>query len=294
MPSAEAQMRNYSPTKTICSKQDAADKYIQAEQHKTKKVKHHIVKSHRAKGGKTAKWCQVSSSINTQKYNILLIFKSDMGWEFSDDIWATTHPFHKISSCCLKVICAINTNCTPQYIWKAGKNCHRVSFAYLEKRPSLTHLCSWLLLRDWYATDYPFQQAQLSITSKFSASYISVQKLQIQPTVTSIVLGFTGSGGGSLGTVTVRTPSSQAALIASRSASAGSVYLRMKVPALRSMRMYFTPGTCSSRLRTPLIASTLWLSNSTCINQPRHQAHTLPARLRILIFVSAEMRIFQT
>ncbi len=126
-----------------------------------------------------------------------------------------------------------------------------------------------------------------------SASYINVQKLQIQPTVTSIVLGFTGSGGGSLGTVTVRTPSSQAALIASRSASAGSVYLRMKVPALRSMRMYFTPGTCSSRLRTPLIASTLWLSNSTCINQPRHQIHTLPARLRILIFVSVELRIFQ-
>jgi hypothetical protein len=57
--------------------------------------------------------------------------------------------------------------------------------------------------------------------------------------------------------------------------------------------MYFTPGTCSSRLRTPLIASTLWLSNSTCINQPRHQIHTLPARLRILIFVSVELRIFQ-
>jgi hypothetical protein len=57
--------------------------------------------------------------------------------------------------------------------------------------------------------------------------------------------------------------------------------------------MYFTPGTCSSRLRTPLIARTLWLSNSTCINQPRHQNHTLPARLRILIFVSVELRIFQ-
>jgi hypothetical protein len=54
MPSAEAQIRNYRPTKTICSKQDAGDKYIQPEQHKTKKVKHHIVKSHRAKGGKTA------------------------------------------------------------------------------------------------------------------------------------------------------------------------------------------------------------------------------------------------
>jgi hypothetical protein len=50
--------------------------------------------------------------------------------------------------------------------------------------------------------------------------------------------------------------------------------------------MYFTPGTCSSRLRTPLIASTLWLSNSTCINQPRHRIHALSARLRILIFVS--------
>jgi hypothetical protein len=31
MPSAEAQIHNYRPTKTICSKQDAADKYIQAE-----------------------------------------------------------------------------------------------------------------------------------------------------------------------------------------------------------------------------------------------------------------------
>lgn len=53
IPSAEAQIHNYRP-KTICSKQDAADKYIQTE-HRTKKVKHHIVKSHRAKGGKTAK-----------------------------------------------------------------------------------------------------------------------------------------------------------------------------------------------------------------------------------------------
>jgi hypothetical protein len=53
--------------------------------------------------------------------------------------------------------------------------------------------------------------------------------------------------------------------------------------------MYFTPGTCSSRLRTPLIASTLWLSNSTCINQPRHQIHALSARLMILIFVSVEL-----
>ncbi len=212
-----------------------------------------------------------------------------MGWEFSDDTWATTPPFHKISSCCLKVIYEIDTNCTTAYYMQGWKNCRRLFFAYLEKRTSLTHLYSWLLLRDWYATYYPFQQAQFSITSKFSASYISVQKLQIQPTVTSIVLGFTGSGGGSLGTVTVRTPSSQAALIASRSASAGSVYLRMKVPALRSMRMYFTPGTCSSRLRTPLIASTLWLSNSTCINQPRHQIHTLPAKLRIFIFVSVEL-----
>ncbi len=45
-----------------------------------------------------------------------------MGWEFSDDTWATTHPFHKISSCCLKAICEINTNCTPQHtLWKAGK-----------------------------------------------------------------------------------------------------------------------------------------------------------------------------
>jgi hypothetical protein len=57
--------------------------------------------------------------------------------------------------------------------------------------------------------------------------------------------------------------------------------------------MYFTPGTCSSRLRTPLIASTLWLSNSTCTNQPRNQTHTLPAILRILIFVTVELRIFQ-
>ena len=86
---------------------------------------------------------------------------------------------------------------------------------------------------------------------------------RIYPILTAIVLGFFGSGGGSLGTVTVSTPSWHAAEMASRLQSAGKLNFLMNFATLRSMRMYFSsPSSSFSVLfRSPLMFRTF--SSST-------------------------------
>ncbi|KAB8080257.1 hypothetical protein EE612_000677, partial [Oryza sativa] len=84
-------------------------------------------------------------------------------------------------------------------------------------------------------------------------------------TLTSMVLGFLGSGGGSFSTVTVSTPSWHTAEILSTSALSGSTNLRMNLPIRRSIRRYLHDSSFSSpppRRRSPLITSSL--SSSTC------------------------------
>ena len=77
---------------------------------------------------------------------------------------------------------------------------------------------------------------------------------RIYPLLTSMFLGFFGSGGGSLGTVTVSTPSWHAAEMASKLQSGGRVNFLMNFATLRSMRMYFTsPSSFSFLFRSPLM-----------------------------------------
>uniref|UniRef100_A0A804QLC1 Uncharacterized protein n=1 Tax=Zea mays TaxID=4577 RepID=A0A804QLC1_MAIZE len=83
-----------------------------------------------------------------------------------------------------------------------------------------------------------------------------------QATLTSMVLGFLGSGGGSFSTVTVSTPSLHTAATLSTSALSGSTNLRMNLPIRRSMRRYLASSSRSSRRRSPLTTSTR--SSSTC------------------------------
>lgn len=87
-----------------------------------------------------------------------------------------------------------------------------------------------------------------------------------EPTLTSKVRGRWGSGGGFLGTITVRRPSWQAAEMPSKLAFAGKLNLRMNLPALRSTRTYLisVSDAKSSRFFSPLIFSTLSFSTCTC------------------------------
>uniref|UniRef100_A0A2P2JEH2 17.9 kDa class II heat shock protein-like n=1 Tax=Rhizophora mucronata TaxID=61149 RepID=A0A2P2JEH2_RHIMU len=83
-----------------------------------------------------------------------------------------------------------------------------------------------------------------------------------QAILTSIVLGFLGSGGGSFSTVTVRTPSLQTAEMPSLLAFSGSTNFLMNLPTLRSTLTNLVPSFSSSRFLSPLMISTL--SSSTC------------------------------
>ncbi|CAL9199449.1 unnamed protein product [Musa hybrid cultivar] len=94
-----------------------------------------------------------------------------------------------------------------------------------------------------------------------------------QATLTSMVLGFLGSGGGTFWTVTVSTPSWHIAEIASTSALSGRENLRMNLPTRRSIRRYLTPPSLPSspsgpRLRSPLTTRTRPSSTWTLISPP--------------------------
>ncbi|KAK3037266.1 hypothetical protein RJ639_029678 [Escallonia herrerae] len=80
--------------------------------------------------------------------------------------------------------------------------------------------------------------------------------------LTSTVLGFLGSGGGSFRTVTVSSPSWQTAEMASILAFSGSTNFLINLPILLSILTYLAPSFSSSRFLSPLITRTL--SSSTC------------------------------
>ncbi|KAJ7966388.1 17.9 kDa class II heat shock protein-like [Quillaja saponaria] len=86
-------------------------------------------------------------------------------------------------------------------------------------------------------------------------------KISFYTILTSIVLGFLGSGGGNFCTVTVSTPSWQTAEMASVLAFSGSTNFLINFPTLLSILTYLTPSFSSSLFLSPLIRSTF--SSST-------------------------------
>ena len=93
-----------------------------------------------------------------------------------------------------------------------------------------------------------------------------------------------GSGGGILGTVTVRTPFSMAAFTSSTCVFSGSLKRRRKLPCERSTRCHLSEEDVSSFLCSPLICNTRPSSTCTftsCLLRPENDSLFGNIRLNI-------------